>query len=916
MLPTFIVTKYVPPPAGAGQVARDRLVEQLLASLDRTCTLISAPPGFGKTTLVAELVRRAGRPTAWLSLDRGDSDPAQFGGYLVEAIRRSGLPLGEQMEAFLRFTEQPLLDVLIAFAINAIATARTDFLLVLDDYHLIAQDEIHRAVANLLYRAPSNFHLIIVARAQPPLPLAWLKARGDLMEITATDLRFTEPEAASFLNQAMGLNLPDEGVADLMARTEGWVTGLKLAALSLRGTSDWLMAVRRFSGNHPDLVGYLTDEVIHRQPEPVQDFLRQTAILDGLTGPLCDAVTGGTNGQLILRQLEQANLFILPLDPDHQWYRYHPLFAEFLRARLRSAVGDAGVAALHRRAALWCRANGQLTEAVEHLLMAQAFGEAADCLEAALIEGSSHASATRLRQWVDQIPKATAGARPRLCTMAGWALINSAGGLADHLYAKTVDYLDMAARALQHADQAQPDVRESLGVLAAVQTALAPWAPVRQGPMCTMQDVAHAVSCANRARSLLRADNWFWRSVVSSSLGQVHLRAGNVAQAAQAFGEASRFGNRSGNLSATVAALHRQGQLLTVLGQPRSAMMVYREALRLAGEQGGDALPALAPIYLGIGLLQYEWNDLTAAAWYVTEARRRYEAGGTVAPEALLAMARVQQAQGDIGGARLLVDQAGDLLATQAKLRAAAPGVWPDGVRILLAQGDVVAARRWVIDRGVSLDEAPVLWRGAEYLALARVTIAEGQAESALDLLRSLRALAAAGGCRGLEAEVCLVLALVFHAIRDRAAARAQVEAALTVTGPDQFVRLFADAGRPIMTLLGHMNRELRRGEQTDAPYRSYVPRLLAMLAAEPAAARPVPAPAPLLATPLLVEPLTEREREIVRLIAEGCSNQEIARQLFLGVSTVKWHLLRIYGKLQVQSRTQAVAHARQLGLI
>ncbi|MHB9144528.1 MAG: LuxR C-terminal-related transcriptional regulator [Symbiobacteriia bacterium] len=889
-------------------------MEELLAGLSRKCTLISAPPGFGKSTLAAEAARRSARGTAWLSLDHGDNDPTQFGAYLVAAIRRAGLPLGEPVESLLRLTEQPPLESLVALAINAAATAGGDFLLVLDDFQVIVEDEIHAAVATLLYRLPPNFHVMIVSRTRPPLPLAWLKTRGDLAEITGANLRFTMPETMTFLHQTMALNLPEADVADLFARTEGWVTGLKLAALSLRGATDWSAAIERFSGRDPDLLQYLTDEVIQQQPKSLRVFLRQTAILDRLTGPLCDAMTGRTDGQQVLKQLEQANIFLVPLDPDRQWYRYHPLFAEFLLTRLRNAVGDPGIRELHHRAAEWYLKNGHFADAVEHLLRAQAFEEAADCLEARFTDWSVGVSSKTLREWVEQIPEDVMQKRPRLCTTAAWVLINSEGGLADHLFAQTVDYLGLASHSLQGADTSEPAVRESLGVVAAVRTALAPWAPRRQGPQCTMQDLAEALSLAEQARSLLPVDSLFWRSVVSSSLGQVYLRAGHVPGAAQSFGEASRLGSRSGNLTAALAALQRQARLLTVLGQLRNADNAYREGLRLAAERGGDAWPILAPIYLGLGRLQYERNDLAAAEGYLAQADRCAEANGEPAPEVLLATARVQQARGNYATARLLVDQAGDLLAVRTKLRAAEWAVWPEGVRILLAQGDVRAARRWVAAWGVSLDEEPVLWRAPEYLALARVTVADGRPEAALPLLRSLQATAAAGGCRGLEAEICLVLALGYLAVHDAAAARANVHAALRVTMPEEFVRLFADEGQPIITLLGQVGGELRHGQYADAPYHGYVPHLLAMLTKKPAT--PAPEPSPALTAPRLVEPLTERQLEILKLIADGYSNQEIAGELFLGVSTVKWHLLGIFGKLQVKNRTQAVAHARELGLI
>jgi LuxR family maltose regulon positive regulatory protein len=912
--PSLIVTKYTIPPAGSNDVRRARLVEPLLTGLHHKCTLISAPPGFGKSTLAAEAARRSTRGAAWLSLDRGDNDPARFGAYLVAAIRRAGLPLGEPVESLLRLTEQPPLQSLVAMIINAAATIAADFLLVLDDYQAIFQDEIHAEVANLLYRLPSNFRVMIVSRTRPPLPLAWLKARGDLAEITGADLRFTMPETIGFLRETMGLNLPETEIADLFARTEGWVTGLKLAALSLRGHADRSAATLRFSGRAPDLLQYLTDEVVGQQPERVRTFLRESSVLDRLTGPLCDALTGRTDGQQVLQQLEQANLFLVPLEPDRQWYRYHPLFAEFLLARLRDESTDAHIRELHRRAAGWHLKNGQFADAIQHLLQAQAFEEAADCLETAFNDWSPGVSWGTLRAWVEQIPKDVMQQRPRLCTMAAWVLINSEDGLADHLYARTVEYLGLASHSLQGADPAEPAVRESLGVVAAVRTALAPWAPRRQGPQCILQDLAEAVGCAEEARSLLPPGNLFWRSVVSSSLGQVYLRAGNIPGAAQSFGHASRLGSQGGNLTATLAALHRQAQLLMVLGQLSSADKAYREGLRLAAERGGDAWPILAPIYLGLGRLQYEWNDLAAAEGYLAQANRVAEANGAAAPDVLLATARVQQARGNGAAARLLVDQAGDLLAARTKLRAAEWAVWPEGVRILLAQGDVRAARRWVAAWSVSLDGEPVLWRAPEYLALARVAVADGRPEAVRPLLRSLQAIAAAGGCRGLEAEVCLVLAHAHLAAHDAAAARASVHAALQVTMPEEFVRLFADEGQPIITLLEQIGGELTRGQFADAPYRAYVPHLLAMVPPQPAA--PAPEPLPTLTAPPPVEPLTERQVEILRLMARGCSNQEIAGELFLGVSTVKWHLLHIFGKLQVKNRTQAVALARQLGLI
>ncbi|HYG58530.1 MAG TPA: hypothetical protein VD902_10775, partial [Symbiobacteriaceae bacterium] len=700
LTPTLFVTKYTLPPKRPREIHRHRLTEQLLTNLNRKLTLISAPAGFGKSTLAADLARRAGRPAAWVSLDHTDNDPMRWGAYLLAAIRQAGIPVSGQLQSLLRLEGQTSLETLVATLINEVATAAFPLLLVLDDYHLIVANEIHEAVALLLDRLSPGFHVVITTRTRPQLPLARLRARGDLTEITAASLRFQPEEAEAFLRSSMGLNLPEAGVADLVSRTEGWVTGLQLAALSLHGAADPAAAMRAFNGGSPDLLDYLVDEVIHHQPEAVQTFLLQTAVLDRLTGPLCDALTGQTDGHRTLQALEQSNLFLFPLDQHRCWYRYHPLFAEFLLARLRDQSGEATVAELHRRAARWYRENAQLTEAVDHLLAAGALEQAADWIEEGLADGGS---TLPVRRWIEHLPKQFFRQRPRLATMAAWSLIAGRDVQADQYFTQASAYLQMAARALKGAGTVQPEA----GVLAAVRTALAPWAPLRQCPMCTLQDTAQAVQCAEEARRLLPEDSLFWRSVVANSLGSVYLRAGNISGAAQAFGEAARLGIRSGNLTAAVAALHRHAHLLTMLGQLNQAGQTYREALCLAAQQGGEALPALAPVYLGLGRLRLHENQLSEAARHIAEAQIRYEAGGNAAAEALLAMARVHQAMGDHVQARQLVDRAGDLLAARTTLRAADAPAWPDGVRVLLDQGDVAGARRWIRTAGVEPDDEP-----------------------------------------------------------------------------------------------------------------------------------------------------------------------------------------------------------------
>jgi LuxR family maltose regulon positive regulatory protein len=554
-------------------------------------------------------------------------------------------------------------------------------------------------------------------------------------------------------------------------------------------------------------------------------------------------------------------------------------------ARLESQVGQSGVAALHMRAALWYRAEGLYTEAIDHLLRAGLLSEAADWLEDGLAEVAGRQAPQTLRRWVERLGEALLGTRPRLAIMAAWALITTGAVQAEHHFAAAVDSLSVAERALRGTDDAA-----TTGLLAVVRTALAPWAPLRQLPVCTMQDVSYAAQFGQEARRLLPAESRFWRSVVSNSLGTVYLRSGDVAGAAKAFGEAARLGLESADRAAAVAALRQQGELLTLLGQLQAAAEVYQEALRVGAQ------PGLGPVYVGLGRLRYEWNDLPGAEAAINEALRL-----EATPEALFVLAQVKQATGDVAAARALVAEGGALLGSVCKLRAATAAPWPEGVRVLLALGDVAEARRWVEAGGVELDRTPLLWRAPEYLALARVLVAEGAGEGALPLLRSLRAVAAGSGCRGIEAECWVVESLIREGAETgpSPAAPSCIQEALALTAAAGYVRLYADP--PIPRILAQIAGDWRRSKRAERSLLGYLERLLAMLGEE---------------QPALAEPLTERELQILRLVAAGSSNQDVAKALFMGVSTVKWHLININSKLDAKNRTEAVARARELGVI
>lgn len=868
MIESLVVTKYRLPPLRPNQVSRGRLMERLLAGLERKLTLLTAPAGFGKSTLAVALAHRSGRPTAWLSLDPSENDPARWHAYLAAALGQVGIDLPPDAEPF------------TAALVNSVALSGRPLLLVLDDLQFITAPAILTELDQLVDRLPPNLHLVITSRSRPALSLARLKVRGELTEVSTADLRFTASEVATLL-QRMGLHLPAQSVATLVAKTEGWAAGLQLAALSLQGAPDAPEAIDAFNGQNPDLLDYLVDEVLQNQPPELQSFLLKTSILERLSGPLCEVVTGEADGQAKLQQIEGANLFLFPLDPERRWFRYHALFADFLRARLQAQLGAPAVAELRHRAALWYRSQGQTPEGLEHLLAAGLQAEAADWLEEGIAEWAGRQAPQSLARWVAQLPPALLTDRPRLAIMAAWASIATGAVQAEPQFGAAVANLDLAERALR----SYPDPAVQ-GLLAAVRTALAPWAPLRQLPVCLMEDVTWAARFGQEARRLLPPESRFWRSVVSNSLGAVYLRVGDLAGAAQAFGEAARLAVDGGHLSAAVTALRQQGDLLAMLGQLHAAAAVYQEGLRMAGTEG------TAPLHLGLGRLRLQWHDMAGAEESLTEAIRGYEAIGSVPAEALFALASLRAATGNLTEARSLVAEGGALLAAVPKLRGVGMEPWPEGARVLVTLGDLVEARRWVEAAGLRSDQAPELRGAPQYHVLARLLAAEGRGEEALPLLHSLRATTAASKCRGIEAETWLIEALI---VGDEGAL-ACLDAALALTAPESFVLLYAD--RAIRRLLPQVAVLWR---QRQSPHLRYLEHLVATLGEE---------------RPSLAEPLTEREGEILALVAIGASNQAIAERLFMGVSTVKWHLINIYGKLQVKNRTEAVARARELGLV
>jgi LuxR family maltose regulon positive regulatory protein len=896
----LLTTKLYRPPVGPRLVPRPHLIGHLEEGLQlgHRMTVISAPAGFGKTTLLSDWLRQANRPAAWLSLDEGDNDPTRFLAYLIAALQRIDLDIGQTAQAMLqapRGASQP--EPLLTSLINDIVAIAEPFIFVLDDYHVIESSPIHRAVSFLLDHLPpfeQGMHLVVATRADPPLPLARLRGRGQLTELHAADLRFTPSETEAYFNEAMALALSAEQVAALEQRTEGWIVGLQLAALSLQGQENVASFVRAFSGSQRYVLDYLTEEVLNRQTQEIQAFLLQTAILDRLTGSLCDtvrfggakspsrsegtvssseaAVTQGRESQQVLEALEASNLFLVPLDDQRCWYRYHHLFADILRQRLEREMGDL-VPELHRRASEWYEREGLITEAIGHALTCGDFERAAYLIQEAGWVTFTRGEMTTILAWIALLPHHIVRANPQLSILHAWAM------------AKSGD-LDGAERSLRELDR--DDFR---GEVTAVHAYIA---GVRG-------NLAQAAALSQRALALLPAGNLVVRAIVAQNLGVAYHWSGDPAAAIQALTDAVALSRAAGQLFQTLTAMAILGRAYEMQAALRQAMETYQEALELG--RGPDWCPApfACMAYVGMAGVLYEWNDLDAAKQHALEGVRLSKLGGFIAYQVFghALLARICEAQGDRDSALENIEQAERL--GQGSDYALVTALATDlRVRLWLAQGNLMAAERWAqehpfqpadeLDAAIEIEQAAVAW----------MLIAQDRLDEALSLLALLLEAAQAAGRTAHVIKVRALQALAFQAQGDDGRASPALEHVLPLAEPEGYVRTFVDEGEPMARLL---RRALAGGI---AP--GYVSRLLAAFGESLSTASP--------AAQALVEPLTEREMEVLRLIAGGLSNREIARQLVVAVSTVKTHINHVYGKLEVKNRTQAVARARTLGLL
>jgi LuxR family maltose regulon positive regulatory protein len=905
---------------------------------------------------------------AWLSLDAGDGEPTRFLAYLVAALQTIAANIGAGVMGVLQSPQPPPTEAILTALLNDIATIPNHFILILDDYHVLDAKLVDQAVAFLLEHLPPQMHLVIATREDPQLSLARLRARGHLNELRADDLRFSPAEAAAFLKQVMHLDLSAKDITALETRTEGWIAGLQLAALSMQGRADVAGFVSAFAGDNRYIVDYLVEEVLQRQPEHVRSFLLQTSILDRLSGPLCDAVLGLTANderpstkdqsdivadkrasvtsqpssfvlrpsshsysRLILEEIERANLFLVPLDDTRHWFRYHHLFADVLAVHALQEQ-PTHISILHQRASAWYADNGLPADAIRHALAAKDFARAAGLVELAWPAMDGRFQAAIWLGWAKALPDELVRARPVLSVAYAWALLN--GGELEAAEARLRDaeqWLNTSAASSQP-PQASParitaesetemtfvDKEQFRNLPASIATARA-YQTLAHG------DLPRSVTYGRRALELLPPGDHLRRGPAAALLGLAQWATGDLEHAYQTLADAMSDFQKIGNLHFAISGTYGLADIRIVQGRLRQAVKIYTQVLQLALAQGEPLLRGTADLYLGLSELYLEQGDLEAATRHLLRSEELGEQAGL--PDwryrMCRAQARFRSAQGDLAGALDLLDQ-----AERHYRRTPVPDLRPLAAlkaRVWLAQRRQSEALRWQHEQNLSVDDELSFLREFEHITLARILIAEytrNQAESAIHkamkLLDRLQHAAEAGARMGSLIEIGMLQALAHQAQGNVASAFVALEGALRLAEPEGYLHIFADEGAPMAELLAQSVEHRAQGD----PIGVYVEHLLSALPAGQRVADMIAKDAsPVLRSALersntLVEPLSAREVEVLQLIAQGLSNGEISARLFLALSTVKGHNRSIFDKLQVQRRTEAVARARELGLL
>lgn len=908
MLKALLQTKLYVPRLKPGLVSRPHLLEKLDRLRERKLALISAPAGFGKSTLLSEWIEHQEEQqppleVAWLSLDSNDNDPARFMTYVVAALQKVNASFGEEALPFLQAFQIASIEAIWEVLAAQIVSGTCQIVLVLDDYHVIDAPIIHEGIAFILEQMPACMHLVISTRADPPVPLSRLRVRGELVELRAADLRFSAEETGEFLDLWVGQKLSPSDQLELKERTEGWIAGLQLAALALQGLvekapgdEDRLSAfVQRLSGSTRYIMDYLVEEVLQHLPEDTRSFLLQTSILERLTAPLCDAVTGRSDSQWLLEALEKTNNFLFALDDERGWYRYHHLFASLLHTFLQNDQPE-GIPELHEKASAWYESQGLVMEAIQHALKVPDLDQATRLMEKAALTSLMNGEAIAVQKWSAWISEEHAQQRPFLCVWFAMAFLIS-------------DKVEPAERYLSLVRQDNsihsPPATELHGHFKAACSMLA----------YLKGDYENAIRFADEALEKLPPEQTYLRGGAAFTSGVAHEKTGEEQAAFEAFQEARQISHAFGNRTAEVSALKKLGDLHLRRGQLHQADLAYRQALQLVSIREGQYLPVAGLTVSAMALLLYEWDRLEEAEDYSlqgVELARRLGSSYALLMN-LQNLASIRWIHGDRESALQLRQETEQILLGSPLLPSFEAQVSIQQVRMYLRMGDTQAAARWA--RAREQDRKPGHGYYDELVTIleARGSIAQEKAQEAIEGLKRALPQARAAGRWGVVIELLVLQALALAMQRQVHPAVAALEESLRLAEPEGYTRMFLDEGEPMARLLRMAYRSKAKGA------RVYEAGLLEKLA--PAAAPALPGLPKMPASrpdehSVLIDPLTERELEILQMILDGYSNQEIGEKLFVTLGTVKAHISHIYSKLDVRSRAQAIKKADQLGLL
>jgi LuxR family transcriptional regulator, maltose regulon positive regulatory protein len=910
----LIRTKFHLPSIRSSLVHRPGLQESILLGLRGRLTLVIAPAGFGKTTLTASSIAHCGMPVAWLSLDKNDNQLERFFNYLVSALQEVDNTLGRDAAQLLTGMQKVQPEAVLTCLINDLDKASGEIVLVLDDYQFIQSQEVHEQIAFLLENCPKNFHLVIATRSDPPLPLARLRARWQIVELRTADLSFSKLEATQFLNEIMGLRLDAQSIAMLEERTEGWIAGLQMAALSIQNRQDVPGFLEAFSGTNRFILDYLLEEVLAGQSSEIQHFLLCTSILERLTTPLCDAVlvdnqvpnmerqASANLGVLspqgsvsILEYLERANLFLVPLDEERTWYRYHHLFADLLRTRLHQAVGEQQVAQYHLRASAWYEQYGYTVEAIHHASLASDLERVERLIEQNYIEMMNRGEMSEIRSWMGELNKELVYRRPWLCLYEAYS--RAWFGQLD----EAVFLLKMAERHLQ-SEIRTPDLQ----VMGAYYSYVLSRVTAMQG------DLHQAIELCLAARKNIPADNLGLQIEVSITLGYQYFLRGDFENASKTLYEMIRTCQLVNAINNPVAGYALLARIHISQGLLHNAYDLFQKAAHLLQETGRKYLGAVGLVEVGIADLFYEWNDVESALVHVKKGLDLLPYWGKTDDVCLAyaTLARIQLAQGGTAGAAATVDKAAQLIHTAGVFSEARAAIDAAQVHQWLLKGDKPAVNRWLAIQKQDLGPHDPYRYEDELtrITLARVFIAQSKYEEAIALLTCLEEGAGSGGRQGRLLEILILKALAMQGLGETTQAEMLLTGCLTLAEPGGYTRIFLDEGRPMQFLLA---RWLAHAEPSSL--QDYAVQLLAQFIAEPHGL--TEAQEKISPVTNLIEPLSQRELEVLRLMALGKTNPEIARQLVVAPGTVKAHAASIYRKLDAANRTEAVARARQVGI-